>query len=89
MSRAKRNPVQSDMAQIRSDIGSLKSDVVSLTRSVGMEAKYSASENISRLKLRGKDTMARVEDTVREQPAKSLLAAFGAGIVLSALTRRG
>jgi len=78
-----------DVSHLRDDIDTLRHDIVSLSRTIGEEVSDTAHKNYDRMKSRGKRAVSKMEKTVRSNPSQSVLAAFGAGLVLSALMKRG
>lgn len=76
-----------ELSHIREDLESLRQNMVSLTHSVRQDVKDSALTRWDHLREQGEHTVERMEGHVREHPAQSLLTAFGAGLLLSALMR--
>lgn len=87
MPRSKRMP-ESEIDNIRANINSLKTNVAALSHNLKDELKSEATGQIVKAKEKGLDTLERLEGNVKAKPAQSLLTAFGAGLVLSALFRR-
>lgn len=94
-----RTNTQADLAQIRaqvSDAGVQLSDILSRAKKDGTalaEAELTELQKrvetlMADLKVQGREALDRVEDTVKEHPTGSLLAAFAAGAVISLLLRR-
>lgn len=78
----------SELNHIRKDIDSLKSNILALTQSLHEDVRSEATQKIEQLGKTSYQAVNALEDHVREKPAQSLLAAFCAGIVLSALAKR-
>ena len=85
-----------EMDNIREDIQSLKGNIVALSKKMEAEGRLSAAElkakamnNVSSLQDYSKDQLAAVEKEIKAKPAQSVAIAFGAGLVLSLLMRRG
>lgn len=87
MPRSRREP-ESDIHHIREDLDSLRTNVASLTRNISSELKSETSQQIMKVKEKSADSLTRLEKHVKAKPAQSLLAAFGAGLAISALMRR-
>jgi len=94
-----RTNTQSELAQIReqvSDAGVQLSDILSRAKKDGTalaEAELTELQKrvetiMADLKVQGREALDRVEETVKEHPTGSLLAAFAAGAVISLLLRR-
>ncbi|MBS4045367.1 MAG: hypothetical protein KG075_03420 [Alphaproteobacteria bacterium] len=90
---------QAELAQIRaqvSDAGVQLSDILSRAKKDGTalaEAELTELQKrvetlMADLKVQGREALDRVEETVKEHPTGSLLAAFAAGAVISLLLRR-
>ncbi|MFN3399830.1 MAG: hypothetical protein ACK4Z4_05775 [Ferrovibrio sp.] len=90
---------QAELAQIRaqvSDAGVQLSDILSRAKKDGTalaEAELTELQKrvetiMGDLKVQGREALDRVEETVKEHPTGSLLAAFAAGAVISLLLRR-
>jgi ElaB/YqjD/DUF883 family membrane-anchored ribosome-binding protein len=89
-----------EIEDIRDDLESLKSNVVELTRHVqenGVEKTAShlaeqvadkAQKQISKLQVRGKRELHKVERAIKHKPAQSLALAFAAGLVISQMLGR-
>jgi ElaB/YqjD/DUF883 family membrane-anchored ribosome-binding protein len=88
-----------DIAALRdnvSEIGSQLTALLDRAKTDGTalaEAELSALQTrlqdiAGELKGRGREALDRVEETVKEHPAGSLLAAFAAGALLTVLLRR-
>jgi ElaB/YqjD/DUF883 family membrane-anchored ribosome-binding protein len=96
--RRARNP-EAELADLRGqvlDLGNELGVLVSRAKTDGTalaEAELTQLQNRiaelgGDLKDRGREAIDRIEETVQEHPAGSLLAAFAAGAVLSLLLRR-
>ncbi len=94
-----RTNTQAELAQIRaqvSDAGVQLSDILSRAKKDGTalaEAELTELQKrvetlMADLKVQGREALDRVEETVKEHPTGSLLAAFAAGAVISLLLRR-
>lgn len=94
-----RTNTQADLAQIRaqvSDAGVQLSDILSRAKKDGTalaEAELTELQKrvetlMADLKVQGREALDKVEETVKEHPTGSLLAAFAAGAVISLLLRR-
>ncbi len=90
---------QTDLSELRdevADIGSQLGALISRAKKDGtVLAEAELAELQSRIqtlagdwKDRGREALGRVEDTVKEHPAGSLLAAFAAGALLTVLLRK-
>lgn len=90
---------ESELAQMRaqvSDAGTQLSDILSRAKKDGTalaEAELTELQKrvetiMGDLKVHGREALDRVEETVKEHPTGSLLAAFAAGAVLTMLMRR-
>ena len=91
--------LKKDMADLRASIDALTKDVSTMSRSMSNDAKNSASEkaaelrdNISKAAGQARDksreSVEAVSTSVAENPLRSLVFAFGAGIVISQLLQR-
>lgn len=96
-----RNPSQTetDLAEMRAQVsnaGTQLSDILSRAKKDGTalaEAELSELQKrvetiMADLKVHSREALDRVEETVKEHPAGSLLAAFAAGAVITMLLRR-
>lgn len=90
---------EADLAELRdqvSDIGTQFGALISRAKKDGTAlAEAELSELQTRIqslagdwKDRGREALGRVEETVKEHPGSSLLAAFAAGAVLTLLLRK-
>ena len=90
---------EADLAELReqvSDIGTQLGTLISRAKKDGTAlAEAELSELQTRIqalagdwKERGREALGRVEDTVKEHPGSSLLAAFAAGAALTLLLRK-
>lgn len=99
--RTQRRPAhpEDDIPALRDQVAEIGSQLTALldnARTGGTalaEAELSALQSRLQdigtdLRDRGREALGRVEDTVKEHPAGSLLAAFAAGALLVALLRR-
>lgn len=88
-----------DMVELRASFDRLTKDVASLSHSLAdvlksragqaadgiREGVKTAADEISE---KSKDSKEAVEQTIRERPLQSLLAAFGAGLLIAQLFRK-
>ena len=88
MPRSKKISHTNEIDEIREDLDSLRSNVVALTKSVSHDASDRAKHKFEDLKIQGRESMKSVEKNVKAKPLKSLMIAFGVGMVMSMLTRR-
>lgn len=90
---------ETELAQMRaqvSDAGTQLSDILSRAKKDGTalaEAELTELQKrldtlMGDLKVQGREALDRVEETVKEHPTGSLLAAFAAGAVITMLLRR-
>jgi ElaB/YqjD/DUF883 family membrane-anchored ribosome-binding protein len=90
---------ETELAQMRaqvSDAGTQLSDILSRAKKEGSalaEAELTELQKkletvMADLKVQGREALDRVEETVKEHPTGSLLAAFAAGAVVAMLLRR-
>lgn len=90
---------ESELAQMRaqvSDAGVQLSDILARAKKDGSalaEAEFIELQKrletiMADLKVHSREALGRVEETVKEHPAGSLLAAFAAGAVITMLLRR-
>ena len=84
-----------EIKEIQNDLLSLKSNIKELGQHINSDGKDYVSDFNARAKERlektrqdGRDSLGRLEDTVRENPGRSLAIAFASGVILSALMRR-
>ena len=77
-----------EIAHIREDLDSLRHNVVALSRSIKHGVTETAMTRYEKLKNRGNQTLEQAEQSVREHPGRSVLTAFGVGVLLSAFLRR-
>ena len=88
-SRAKTNKTDhQEIAHIREDLDSLRHNVVALSSSLQHDVKETALGRLEKVRTRSNQALEAAEENVREHPARSVLTAFGVGLVLSALMRR-
>lgn len=91
--------LRKDMADLRASLDKLSKDVSALSQSVADDMKSRAGQTAEALRdsarnladdigTKGKESAELVEKTVRERPFQSLIAAFGAGLLLAQLLRR-
>lgn len=88
-----------DMAELRANLDKLTEDVAKISHSMASivktragratddirEGVKTAADEISE---KGKDSKDAIEKTIQERPFQSLLAAFGAGLLIAQLFRR-
>lgn len=90
---------ETELAQMRAQVsnaGVQLSDILSRAKKDGTalaEAELTELQKrletvMADLKVHGREALDRVEETVKEHPAGSLLAAFAAGAVITMLLRR-
>lgn len=88
-----------DLDRLREEIAGLKNTVAGFGKRGAAEARAAADAKLDELHdeleraagelhRRGQDTLAGVEQRVREHPITSLVAAFGLGLILSRLLDR-
>jgi ElaB/YqjD/DUF883 family membrane-anchored ribosome-binding protein len=93
------NTLADDLERLREDIAGLKSTLSGLGKRGAAEARAAADAKLDELHdelerlagglhLRGEDTLAGLEQRVRDHPVTSLLTAFGIGLILSRLLDR-
>ncbi|MEK9968609.1 MAG: hypothetical protein VW600_05705 [Ferrovibrio sp.] len=98
-SRRRARSPEAELADLRSQVMDLgnefgtlvtraKSDGTALAEAELAQLQTRILELGGDLKDRGREAIDRIEETVQEHPAGSLLAAFAAGAVLSLLLRR-
>ena len=85
-----------ELSEIREDLNSLKSNVVALSRHLSQDGKERLSETVDRVKesmsewrSKGENNFAAIEDSIRDNPRRSLLIAFGVGIIANLLFTNG
>jgi ElaB/YqjD/DUF883 family membrane-anchored ribosome-binding protein len=85
-----------EIEEIKNDIDSLRDNVVELSRHIKEEGKTQASkltdvafERLADLRKSASFEYQRAEKAVKQKPGQSIAIAFGAGLLLSALFRRG
>lgn len=85
-----------EISEIRNDLNSLKSNIVALSKHVKEDGKERVSDlssavmkGVDTLKERGSDSFAIIEDAIRENPRRSLLVAFGVGILANLIFTSG
>lgn len=85
-----------EIEEIKSDLDSLKTNVVELTKHMKAEGRVQAfklgdvaMKSLNDLKKSAEFNYQKAERQVKAQPGKSIAYAFGAGLILSALLRRG
>lgn len=90
---------EADLNELRSQVSEIGTQLSSLLDRAKRDGGAIAEAELSHLqerlnslmsdiKVRGRDYMHRAENTVRENPGTSLLAAFAAGAVLTLLLRK-
>lgn len=87
MARRKTYDRNTDLDHIREDIDSLRHNVVALSKTMRHEMADKASSRIGEWEQKGREALETVEEDVRQKPMQSVLIAFGAGLLLSALMR--
>lgn len=91
--------LRDDLERLREDIASLKTTLAGLGKRGAAEARAAADAKLDELHdelerlagdlpRRGQDTIAGIEQRVRDHPVASLLTAFGIGMILSRLLDR-
>lgn len=91
--------LKKDMADLRASIDALTKDVSTMSRSFADDAKNGASkkaeelrDNINKVagqaRDKSKESVEAVSTSVAENPLRSLVFAFGAGVVISQLLQR-
>lgn len=92
--------IRSDVESLKTNIMALSKQVEAEGKLTAADVKAKAKENITELRQRmhenisnfqdySKDQFAVVEKEIKNRPAQSVAIAFGAGVLLSALLRRG
>lgn len=92
--------LKKDMAELQSTIDKLTKDMGQLSKAVGEDLQSRANGSAAEIKDRarkvaanardkGRESVEAVETHVSENPLRSLIVAFGAGILISQLLRRG
>ena len=90
---------QADLGELRAQVSELGTQLSSLLDRAKRDGGAIAEAELNQLqvrlndlmadvRVRGREYMARAENTVREHPGTSLLAAFAAGAVLTLLLRK-
>lgn len=96
--RSARTP-EAELADLRNQVLELSSDFGALVSRAKTDGSALAEAELAQLQSRlmtlgnnlkdhGREAIDRIEETVQEHPAGSLLAAFAAGAVLTLLLRR-
>ena len=89
---------EANMAELRASIDRLTKDVASLSHSLANILKSRAGQAadgisegvktaVGEISEKSKDSKDAIEQTIRERPFQSLLAAFGAGLLIAQLFR--
>ncbi len=85
-----------EISEIRDDLNSLKSNVIALTKHLQKDGKERVSEigdavwkGVDIVRERSEESFGAIEDTIRENPRRSLLIAFGVGILANLLFTSG
>ena len=81
--------LKNDVAELQASINKLTKDMSTLSKSIGNNVGENAKRVADQARERGKQSADAVEAHVAENPFRSLLIAFGAGVVISQLIRRG
>lgn len=90
---------EADLHELRSQVSEIGGQLSSLLDRAKRDGGAIAEAELNQLqvrlnslmtdmRMRGREYMTRAEDTVREHPGTSLLAAFAAGAVLTLLLRK-
>ncbi len=84
--------LKKDMADLRTSIDKLTKDVSAISKSMAEETQGEIRDKAQRLaeqaRDKGKQSAEAVGTTVSDNPLRSVLIAFGAGVVFSQLIRR-
>lgn len=85
-----------EISEIREDLNSLKSNIIALSKHVKADGRERVSElgdavkkGMDTLRERGSSSFAVLEDTIRENPRRSLLVAFGIGVLANLIFTSG
>lgn len=85
-----------EISEIRDDLNSLKSNVIALTKHLQRDGKERVSEigdavwkGVDIVREKGEESFNAIEDTIRENPRRSTLIAFGVGLLTSLLLSSG
>ena len=90
---------EADLAELREQVSDIGTQLGALISRAKKDGTALAEEELSELqnriqsltgdwKDRGREALVRVEETVKEHPGSSLLAAFAAGAALTLLLRK-
>jgi ElaB/YqjD/DUF883 family membrane-anchored ribosome-binding protein len=85
-----------EISDIRSDLESLKTNVKSLTQHIQSDGREKAeqvksalNESLDTLRKKSDEGLLVLEDSVKENPRRSLVVAFLAGFIINVLMRKG
>ncbi|MEZ0223964.1 MAG: hypothetical protein ACAH83_05380 [Alphaproteobacteria bacterium] len=85
-----------EISDIRSDLESLKTNVKSLSQHLQSDGKEKAeqvksaiSEGLDTLMIKGDKGLVALEESVKDNPRRSLVMAFLAGFAINILMRKG
>lgn len=92
--------LKDDIDALRDDLSSLTETIKAMGNSAVADAQSLGAEKLEELRaeierasgearLKGEQSIAEIERTVQERPLMSLLAAFGAGMLIARLMNRG
>ena len=74
--------------QFREFAGSKANDIKETAGAKAQQLKQAASEQVEQGRVKAKEAHADAEEYVRKNPTKSVLTAFGVGIVIGLIIRR-
>jgi hypothetical protein len=79
--------IKGDIASLKSDAITLKKDAANLAKSLKDNGRSVAREGIDQLRTAGERQYKTLESRIVDEPGKSILIAFGAGLVASYLLK--
>jgi ElaB/YqjD/DUF883 family membrane-anchored ribosome-binding protein len=80
---------QSDLNQLRDDLSQLRQDVSSMASDVFGVARENLGGTVKGFKEKGVEMADALEEQIHEHPLATVGIAFGVGLLVGALVRRG
>ena len=80
--------IEEDLAALREDLKTLSASVAGLAKEKGGEFRAELGARAEKVAASGRQATESVQDTVRERPITSVLAAFGVGVLIGHLLDR-
>lgn len=77
--------IQDDVKSLQQHMVELRKDMGSVGRARAEELKNRAKDNVAYMQGYSRDQLKHVEDNIKDNPARSVMIAFGAGLLTSML----